>query len=528
MNLAAAPAEKSYRAANAAVLVTALSFLSPVAGLAVEISLAWKYGASGTVDAFRIAYLLIGFGSQIFVGYLLPHLVVPLIAERRANGREEDGWRLAISFGQLLAAAGLLFAAFVIVNPGPVCDILGPGLAGSARADALLMLRFFAVALAIVLWCGVITGILYLHGIFALSPFSQVICNLSLALGVLLIPASGSLAVAVGLTSGFAVMLFLHVRALARVSEQAGIRLSSVFRLSPWGEIGRLFLRGLPLLVIVVTIMWGYAAINSAMSRLPTGNLARYGYASKFMVVIIYASAGLTTVMFPALSKAAAARDSVKFSSLTARSIRMVLLITTPLTVIAYALREPMVRLMFDHGALGQAGVEDVSQMVAVLLWQAIPGNMNFLLLKVCFAQDDTRWPAAMSAISNLLLYLGMPLGMRGGAAGILVVLDMVQWGIMISLLYHVMKVYGVRVSPVFSLKTVALAAVAGVPAFFAHWLFRERETAGMLSHFAELAVGGVLTAPVVIFAARAFSFAEAREIAEYAGAQVRRFLSKA
>jgi putative peptidoglycan lipid II flippase len=235
------------------------------------------------------------------------------------------------------------------------------------------------------------------------------------------------------------------------------------------------------------------------------------------MVVILYASSGITTVMFPALSEAAASRDAAKFSGLAARGMRLILLITAPLTVVVYALREPMVRLMFDHGALSRAGVADVSAMVALLLWQALPGNMNFFLLKVCYAHDDTRWPAVIVTAANVFLALVISFGVRGGATGILVAFDVMQWAIMFALVFRIVTAYSVRESPVFGAKTALLAALAGVPAFFGHWVFRNFETSGMMDHFAELAIGGLLTAPVVFFAARALRFDEAREIAAYA-----------
>ena len=46
-------ARKPYATAKSASALTALSVLSPLAGLAVEMALAFRFGASVTVDAFR-------------------------------------------------------------------------------------------------------------------------------------------------------------------------------------------------------------------------------------------------------------------------------------------------------------------------------------------------------------------------------------------------------------------------------------------------------------------------------------------
>src|SRR5260370_39977364 len=82
--------------------VTALSLLTPMIGLGVESAVAWRFGVSPTVDAYRTAYLIINLGTTLFFGQFLPSVVVPLVAQHCAKGEEELGWRLALSLGQLI------------------------------------------------------------------------------------------------------------------------------------------------------------------------------------------------------------------------------------------------------------------------------------------------------------------------------------------------------------------------------------------------------------------------------------------
>jgi len=88
-------AEEPYAATRSAAILTVLSVLSPFSGLLMEMVLAWGYGASGVVDAFRIASLLLVLGNQLFFGYLLPHVTVPLFSEYRAQkdlNTRDGGW----------------------------------------------------------------------------------------------------------------------------------------------------------------------------------------------------------------------------------------------------------------------------------------------------------------------------------------------------------------------------------------------------------------------------------------------------
>jgi peptidoglycan biosynthesis protein MviN/MurJ (putative lipid II flippase) len=60
--------------------LVALSVLSPVAGLAVEMALAWRFGTSAVVDAYRVTVLLVVFVQQLFVTAILPFVIVPIFA----------------------------------------------------------------------------------------------------------------------------------------------------------------------------------------------------------------------------------------------------------------------------------------------------------------------------------------------------------------------------------------------------------------------------------------------------------------
>jgi putative peptidoglycan lipid II flippase len=514
---AAARPAHSHKVANAAALVTVLSVLSPAAGLFLEVSLAWKFGASGPVDAFRTAYLLIGFGSQLFMGLLLPHIVVPLVAGYRARGQEEAGWRLAISFGQILTLAGLLFAAWVFLYPAPLSHLLAPGLHGVSLAQSLSLMRFFALAFAAVLWCGVVTGILYVHHVFALPLLSQLICSLSIASGVLLYGNRGTLGIASGACFGFGVMLVLHLNALVRIARRTGIPLLAVFRPAPRRDVAAVLIRSVPLLALAFSGMVSTAILNNAVSRFPAGSLALYGYASKLVTVVLFASASLATVMFPIFSDASARGDWGQFSRSGTRGIRMVLLLTVPLAAVTYMLREPLVRAAFDRGALSPGDVALVTHLFAILLYHAPASALGFLLLKIYFARGDTRAPAALHLLFPLALYLTIPgaIALYGGP-GILIAFDVVAWLVPLSLLVYGIARYRIaewrplgRFCVTLAIFSTALALVAaGVDRFF-----RFLGPRHFLLNITDLAVASGAALLAALLLSRKLAIAEAHEI---------------
>src|SRR3989454_7530384 len=147
-----------YATARAAATLSGLAVLSPLAGLAVEIALAWRFGASPTVDAFRVGMLVLVFGQQLVVIQILPHAVVPVFAEYRGRGQEKEAWHVALSVANLLLVPAILFSVLVFFHPEPIVGLLAPGLAGGARETAAVVVRWFVPAASLLGWHGVAGG----------------------------------------------------------------------------------------------------------------------------------------------------------------------------------------------------------------------------------------------------------------------------------------------------------------------------------------------------------------------------------
>src|SRR3989454_5330676 len=147
-----------YATARAAATLSGLAVLSPLAGLAVEIALAWRFGASPTVDAFRIGMLLLVFGQQLFVIQILPHAVVPVFAEYRGRGQEKEAWHVVLSVANLLLVPAILFSVLVFFHPEPIVGLLAPGLAGEGRGTAAGVVRWFLAPASLLVLDGVAGG----------------------------------------------------------------------------------------------------------------------------------------------------------------------------------------------------------------------------------------------------------------------------------------------------------------------------------------------------------------------------------
>jgi putative peptidoglycan lipid II flippase len=413
-----------YATARSATGLTALSVLSPLVGLAVETALAWHFGASATVDAFRVGSLLIFFGQQIFIFQILPNVIVPVFAEHRARGEEQEAWHISFSLAHLFFIPTVLLSLFLFVSPSVIVHFLGPGLVGEARDSAILFVRWFALAYIPLVWSGVAAGVLYAYRIFWLPTASQLLNNALLVIIILVFgqwlgPVSlvlGMLLASVGAGVLYAVRLVLLVRQL---------RVHYSFRIH--AGVRKTFHFALPLLGTLILVQWGGIILNRVLSELPAGTLASFGYAWKMAQIVSLLPAALATVLFPRFAESWHSSQK-EFRQVCTRALRMALFIAIPLTCICFFLRVSLVAILFQRGKFSIEAGERVARIFALLLLGA-PAYVTYIYLeKMLYAVQEMRVPTYAAAASALFLTATAPVVVRFGAGGVAVVVAVLNW----------------------------------------------------------------------------------------------------
>jgi putative peptidoglycan lipid II flippase len=442
-------AKKPYATAQAATTLTALAILSPVAGLVLEMTLAWRFGASSTVDAFRIATLILVFGNQLFLSHLLPNVLVPLLSEYRTKDTEQEGWKLAFSFAGLLGLVSLILVAWMWFEPETLIGLLGPGLTGAAKADAVLLVRYFSLAFFLTGWSGVMGSILYIHRIFWLPPACQLLTNLFVIMAIFSVGSEfegGS--IAVGILLGSLLMFGLHLYFLGKIAKTSNIHLLTCLKMGNWEGVLKAIRLSFPLIGMIFASQWGTIIINRTLSELPPGTLANFGYAFKLLALVGILPVSLSTVMFPSFSDVYALNNASEFTRLVTRVIRMTLLLIMPIASVLFMTRFSVVKLLFDRGAMSGTALAEISRLFGVLIMGAPAGALMAILFKVSFSVQDTKSPAVVTFISALIIMWLVPFTSRvAGADGIAVAYVGVTWiGILGLLSYQFWRYRMIRV----------------------------------------------------------------------------------
>lgn len=393
-------------------VVSGMTLLSRILGLARDVVFARFFGAALVMDAFLVANRIPNMMRRFFAEGAFSQGFVPVMARYREQHDHEDAREfvdaVAGTFGLILFVVTL---AGVIAAPLLVAAV-APGFIGEdGRFElAALMLRFTFPYLFFVSLTAFAGGILNTYGRFGVPAFTPVILNIVLiAAAVWLAPTLAepgmALAYAV-LIAGLLQLLFqipflIRIRALPRpkwMPSHEGVR--RVMRLMLPAIFGSSVAQINVLLGGIIASMLGVGKISLLYysDRLMEFPLGIFGIA-------------LATVTLPYLSRQYANAAHDEFAATLDWSMKLVLLIAVPAAVGLIVLAQPLVATIFYGGVFTANDV----RLTALALQAFSVGLIGFSFVKILapayFAREDTRTPVRAGLIAlavNLVLSVAL------------------------------------------------------------------------------------------------------------------------
>src|SRR6201981_955040 len=133
-------------------------------------------------------------------------------------------------------------------------------------------------------------------------------------------------------------------------------------------------------------------------------------------------SVAVATVLFPTLSRMAAARDAAAMRRAFGFGMRQINLLLIPASVFMIVLATPIVRLLFQRGHFGPHSTHIVS---IALFWFAFSlpfGGLNLLLTRAFFAVQRPWIPTRLAAINIVVdIIVSIALYKPFGIAGLII-----------------------------------------------------------------------------------------------------------
>jgi len=430
-----APQEPRDAAAHRRHLVKNTAFfsfataLSRVAGLAREVVAASKFGVTGPMSAFTIAYQVPNVLRALFAEGPLQAGFVPVFTELLERGDRKEAWRVAsVLLWLICLVMGALTAIFVLVAP-VVMPLFAPGFHDQPELKNLTIHLAQIVFLTVPLLglSGLIVGMLYAFDHFAAPAIAPLAWN-AVVIGCLigvtpLLPEGKRIyAYAIGVLGGTIVQLLLPMPWLR------GRGGSFTFTLDWRNEHVRRVLK----LMLPVTIALGIVSLNllvdsffaTFVSSEAPAAIDRAFRVSQLPQGLF--SVAIATVIFPTLARLAARGERDELRHTMANSVRQICLLLIPAALLLIVLAVPTTRLVYQRGEFTPEATHLVSR--ALIFWAVtLPFEGMTLLYSRTFFSLQRTWITIAFALTNLGLNAAVaaalhgPLGISGVVLGTVV-----------------------------------------------------------------------------------------------------------
>jgi len=419
------------------ITVSTGTLASRLLGFSRDAMLAALLGAGPVADAFLVAFQLVNVARRLLTEGALNAALVP--AWLRV--RDAQGSAAASAFaGRVLGTVSALLIVFVtlvgLLMPF-VLTVLAPGLEGRqtlslAVENARLMLPYVAFAGP----AAVMVAPLNAQGRFALTAFSPLFFNATLiiVIGALLVRSEDAIdaALILAATVGAAGLLQLTIVAM----RSGGNRIANRLRIGFDQEMRDFLAKAIPAMIAgagpQIFVVAG-AIIGSG-----SPSAVSWLYFANRLIELPLGILGVATgaVLVGELTRTLRIDDRPSMIHAQSRALELALGLALPATVGLMVLNQPIVRVLFEHGAFTAA---DTASTARALVWLAL-GLPAHALIKVLspafFAREDAITPllATLKGFA-IAIALSIVLGQLFGLGGIAASMVFGAWSSAMSLI---------------------------------------------------------------------------------------------
>ena len=414
--------------------VGGMAVVSRVLGFCRDMLIAALLGAGTAADAFFVAFRIPNLFRRLLSEGSFDSAFVPLFAKRLHGEGEAAAKRFA---EQALSGLALLLVLITLLGELAMpwlMLILAPGFAADP-AKLKLAILCARIALPYLLCMSLVAlyaGMLNSLGRFAIAAFAPSLLNVVLIVILLALAASGladdGSLISSWLAWGVAISGVLQVAILVFAAGRAG------FGLSPARPVWNADMKRLLHLAVPGLIAGGIAQLSiilgTIIASIQDRAVSWLYYADRiFQLPLGVIGVAVGVVLLPELSRHLRLGSPAAVAESENRALEFALFLTLPAALALILAADPIIRVLFEHGAFTATDARASADMLTALAF----GLPAYVLVKVLnpsfFAREDTRTPmlcAGHALAVNAVLSVG--LFVLVGAVGIPIATSIAGW----------------------------------------------------------------------------------------------------
>ena len=388
-------------------IVSAMTLISRVLGLAREVVVANLLGAGMASDLFFVAQKIPNFLRRLFAEGAFSQAFIPVLAEYEAKRSREEVLALLNKVSGTLGLILLVLTVVVIAAAPAVMTVYAPGFRDDpdkfALATTLLQITFpYLLFISLTAFAGSVLNSIGKFAVPAITPVFLSICQIIAAVAVAPGLEEQSMALAWSIFAAGLVQLLFNLPFLWK---------EGLLPKPQWGwkdeGVQRILKLMIPAMFAVSVTQISLLLDVVFVSFLQEKSVSWLYYADRLLEFPLgIFGIAIATVVLPSLSKQHAVENADDFNRTMDWGLRLLVLIGVPAMAGLILLADGLVTTIYQHGSFTAA---DVYQVRWALIAYSI-GLLSFMSVKVLatgfFARQNTKTPvriAITSVVFNMI-----------------------------------------------------------------------------------------------------------------------------
>lgn len=391
------PNKKHSGVLYAAGMLTIMMTISRILGFVRDISVSSMFGISWQADAYTAAFTIPDLIYFALVGGGLSSAFIPVFSSYLATERDEDAHIMASTILNIVAIVSLVLIAIGILFTPQLIDVMvkfNHENAAEATALTIVLTRIMFAQCFFMCLAGISQGILQCYKEFTVPALGAVVYNIAIiVIGLLLARHISIMGFTIGVVVGAALNLLLQIRSM----RQYGFSYQWKINLHHPG-VKKFFLLFLPVVLGLSMNELNLLVSQRLASGLGDGVVYALKQAQRIMMLpvgIFAAAIGLS--VFPTMTSHVARGELKEYKQNLTMGLRTVIFITLPASVGLIALSHPVVRAMYQQGAVTTYQIELVSVILVYYCIGVVGYGAQQILNRGFYAVQDTKSPVLIN-----------------------------------------------------------------------------------------------------------------------------------
>ncbi len=386
-----------------ALVLATLSLGSRVVGLLRDRVLASQFGAGETLDIYYAAFRIPDMFYALIVAGALSGSFIPIFLRYwREGGENTEAWRFTHTILHVLGGKLAALSLIGMIFAGHLVSFVAPGFSLFKQEQVAEFMRVLYLAQMLLCLSAVFGNVLQATRRFFLFAFAPILYNVGIIVGALVfVRWVGALGLALGVVFG----ALQHLGVTWIGATHVGYRRVEGARFN--ADTKEVLVHFFPRLAAIGMAQLQTWSLMVLASLLATGSVAVFSLAyniQSFPVGIIGISYGVA--VFPFLSIQADGHDLDAFRRTISQSVRHMLFVLIPATLVFLLLRAQIVRILLGAGTFDWTETILVADTLAFFAIGFVGQSLVYVLVRGFFAFRDSLTPLIAGVVSLLVLWL--------------------------------------------------------------------------------------------------------------------------